>query len=368
MFYGWTPGSELGLFQLGLPRSAVQRAGEPASTASSNGCWARLGLAQVRYRKGHAQGRRRARAGLNGATTGDLGKFKARGGKFILFQGWADPIVPPYQTIACTRRPSTSSAARRNAKFARLFMVPGRGHCGLGGGLNGFHSANFGAPSLLRPTRTTICSQRSPAGSRTAPLHAKSSRRAMSATTPRRESRCSGRLPLSAKSVVQARRRHEGRQQLRLFGRREIAARAATICRMRATLIIDPHGPHGPFRAFADRAHPYRQRPHGAAELALRARAGGRSSCASTIPISSARAPNTPIRSRSISPGSASCADRVPPPVRPHARSTTRRPRRLRDEGLLYPCLRDRRGARPPSQAPAGARPAADLRSRGACA
>jgi hypothetical protein len=26
-------------------------------------------------------------------------------------------------------------------------MAPGAGHCGLGGGLNGFHSANFGAPS-----------------------------------------------------------------------------------------------------------------------------------------------------------------------------------------------------------------------------
>jgi feruloyl esterase len=26
-------------------------------------------------------------------------------------------------------------------------MAAGAGHCGLGGGLNGFHSANFGAPS-----------------------------------------------------------------------------------------------------------------------------------------------------------------------------------------------------------------------------
>ena len=37
---------------------------------------------------------------LNSAATGDLSQFHARGGKLIIFQGWADPIVSPYQTIA----------------------------------------------------------------------------------------------------------------------------------------------------------------------------------------------------------------------------------------------------------------------------
>ena len=38
--------------------------------------------------------------------------------------------------------------------------------------------------------------------------------------------------------------------------------------------------------------------------------------------------------------------------------------KRLKPQGRLYPGLRDGRGTRPPPQAPAGARPAADLRSR----
>ena len=85
---------------------------------------------------------------LNGAATGDFSAFKARGGKLLIFQGWADPIVAPFQTIALYKGLSDKFGGdEETQKFARLFMAAGAGHCGLGGGLNGFHSANFGAPS-----------------------------------------------------------------------------------------------------------------------------------------------------------------------------------------------------------------------------
>jgi feruloyl esterase len=41
----------------------------------------------------------------------------------------------------------------KTKEFARLFMVPGIGHCGIGGGLNAFDSSAFGGvqPPALDP-------------------------------------------------------------------------------------------------------------------------------------------------------------------------------------------------------------------------
>jgi feruloyl esterase len=84
---------------------------------------------------------------LNGAVTGDFTRFKARGGKLIIFQGWADPIVAPYQTVALYEKLAKEFGPDQD--FARLFMAPGLTHCGLGGtGLNGFESAQS---SMLPP-------------------------------------------------------------------------------------------------------------------------------------------------------------------------------------------------------------------------
>lgn len=82
---------------------------------------------------------------VNGATTGDLSKFRDRGGKMIIYQGWADPIVPPLQTIAFYNRLSDAAGGAQSAQeFARLFLVPGFGHCFGGSGPNRFDSAGFG--------------------------------------------------------------------------------------------------------------------------------------------------------------------------------------------------------------------------------
>ena len=56
---------------------------------------------------------------LNGAVTGDVTKFHDRGGKLILFQGWADPIVPIGRLSTSTRASRASSAAKKRRKRSR---------------------------------------------------------------------------------------------------------------------------------------------------------------------------------------------------------------------------------------------------------
>lgn len=70
---------------------------------------------------------------LLAASNPDLRRFKAAGGKLLIYQGWNDPTVPPggavdyYETV---QRTMGGRAATQD--FARLFVLPGVRHC-LGG-------------------------------------------------------------------------------------------------------------------------------------------------------------------------------------------------------------------------------------------
>lgn len=82
-----------------------------------------------------------AKRKLNGvldATNTDIRPFVRKGGKLIMYQGWDDQAVSPENTI------SYFIAARKRLGSqqgnARLFMVPGMGHCFDG---KGFTSADF---------------------------------------------------------------------------------------------------------------------------------------------------------------------------------------------------------------------------------
>lgn len=90
---------------------------------------------------------------VNDATRGDISAFRDRGGKLIIYQGWADSLVAPEQTIALYRRLAQSSGGiDKTRSFARLFMAPGMMHCGGGEGPDGFNAANGAAPPP--PTET----------------------------------------------------------------------------------------------------------------------------------------------------------------------------------------------------------------------
>jgi len=65
----------------------------------------------------------------------NLSRFRARGGKLVMWHGFADQLIVPGGTIdyydAVSRR---SGGYDRTQNFARLFLAPGVGHCGGGAG------------------------------------------------------------------------------------------------------------------------------------------------------------------------------------------------------------------------------------------
>jgi feruloyl esterase len=69
------------------------------------------------------------------ASSGDLQAFEARGGKLLIYHGWADPVGPPHDAIDYYEKVEKMDGERADTrKFARLFFVPGMSHCGGGTG------------------------------------------------------------------------------------------------------------------------------------------------------------------------------------------------------------------------------------------
>ena len=69
------------------------------------------------------------------AANPDLELFAENGGKLILFHGWADPAIPATVTIGYYEQLTRTMRGPKATKdFARLFLLPGMGHCRGGGG------------------------------------------------------------------------------------------------------------------------------------------------------------------------------------------------------------------------------------------
>jgi feruloyl esterase len=69
----------------------------------------------------------------------DLGAFMRRGGKLLLYHGWADQNFSAQSTIDYYRKVlDTIGATQQTADSLRLFLAPGMGHCGGGEGPNTF--------------------------------------------------------------------------------------------------------------------------------------------------------------------------------------------------------------------------------------
>ncbi len=96
------------------------------------------------------------------ANNADLTPFRRRGGKLIMYHGFADPFITPlvgldYYTAVSEatahdgdrddRHGHGEGAFAETREFARLFMVPGMNHCAGGPGANVFNGpANLGGP------------------------------------------------------------------------------------------------------------------------------------------------------------------------------------------------------------------------------
>ena len=67
----------------------------------------------------------------------NLSRFFARGGKLLMYHGWADPLVSPDTSLIMYKQISSASGTS-SANSLVLFMVPGMGHCQGGPGTDVF--------------------------------------------------------------------------------------------------------------------------------------------------------------------------------------------------------------------------------------
>lgn len=80
-----------------------------------------------------------SKTGFVDAVDPDLSKFKARGGKLLLYAGWGDTTITPENTILYYES-VVKKMGGSQGDFTRLFLIPGMAHCGGGPGLNTFDS------------------------------------------------------------------------------------------------------------------------------------------------------------------------------------------------------------------------------------
>jgi len=84
------------------------------------------------------------------ASSPDLSAFVARGGKILMYSGWADPTGPPMDAVNYYERVAKVIGGREKTEsFFRLFMVPGMAHCAGGPGPNFFGN-------VIAPPQITI--------------------------------------------------------------------------------------------------------------------------------------------------------------------------------------------------------------------
>jgi hypothetical protein len=146
-FPGWPAGAEVA-----GPNGESGWLGQEVRGPKGNSVWANYALDFLRYMAMPGADPEQAMASFDidkdiprleflhqaiDATDSDLSAFRQRGGKLIMYFGWADPQLNPrvaveyYQQVAGRMGPSTD-------EFFRLFMVPGMFHCGGGVGTSTF--------------------------------------------------------------------------------------------------------------------------------------------------------------------------------------------------------------------------------------
>jgi hypothetical protein len=91
-----------------------------------------FGLRDLRFTAA-AESRLQTLGGIYNATNPDLRAFAAHGGKLIIYHGWADQAIPPFESLDYYRAVAHYSGGyARTQTFSRLYMIPGLYHCPCG--------------------------------------------------------------------------------------------------------------------------------------------------------------------------------------------------------------------------------------------
>jgi feruloyl esterase len=71
-------------------------------------------------------------------TNPDLVTFFDRGGKLMIYHGWADPQVTPLNSVRYFKQVLKATGERRQGRSIELYMEPGVSHCWGGEGPDAF--------------------------------------------------------------------------------------------------------------------------------------------------------------------------------------------------------------------------------------
>jgi feruloyl esterase len=91
------------------------------------------------------------RIGFVNAVNPDLSRFKAHGGKLLLYQGWRDPQVTAEGTIWYFDS-VLDKMGKGQSDWLRLLLLPGMDHCGGGPGPNATSVPNRAIPTVWQPS------------------------------------------------------------------------------------------------------------------------------------------------------------------------------------------------------------------------
>ena len=106
-------------------------------------------LAKVKFTDAEFRKLNRLGEAIYNANNPNLRAFAARGGKLILYHGWADQSIPPWSTLdyyAAVERASGGFGASQ--AFSRLYMIPGAYHCLFAPDLSSVNLADFLGPLI----------------------------------------------------------------------------------------------------------------------------------------------------------------------------------------------------------------------------
>ena len=76
--------------------------------------------------------------GVLTASSTDIKTFIGRGGKLVMYHGWADQNISSRSSVNYYTRLVTDLGQKQVEDSVRLYVVPGMGHCGGGDGPNQF--------------------------------------------------------------------------------------------------------------------------------------------------------------------------------------------------------------------------------------